>query len=197
MHFTVSIGWVKHQSPVGRGPPKAGFNEPVEYLQAVCVQNYTSVMSKKQISILLVLVVLAGAAAYLLKDWFKPESIQISCLIRPAPPGRRPQPSGTDAPSGKPGYNVAFAFNHKLALTAIKVFPLADAMTNKYPRPLWSLASPSNSVPTKSIVYGDRIRGLPPVVKGATADPLEAGGAYRLVIEAGDVKAQQDFQIPR
>ena len=153
-------------------------------------------MSKKQLSILLVLLALAGVAVYMLKDSFKGESIQIACLIRPAQPSRRPQPSGVDAPSGKQGYNVAFAFNHKIALTAVKVFPLADAMTNKYPRPLWNLASPSNAVPTKSIVYGDRIRGLQPVVKGATADALEAGGSYRLVIEAGDVKAQQDFQIP-
>ena len=154
-------------------------------------------MSKKQLSVLLVLLALAGVAAYLLKDWLKAEPIQISCLIRPAQPSRRPQSNRTDAPSGKPGYNVAFAFNHKVVLTAVKVFTLADASTNKYPRPIWSLASPSNSVPTRSIVYGDRIRGLVPTVKGATADPLEPGGSYRLVIEAGETKAQQDFQIPR
>ena len=89
-------------------------------------------MSKKQLSILLVLLALAGVAAYLLQDWFKPESIQITCLIRPAQPSRRPQSNRADAPSGKPGYNVAFAFNHKVALTTVKVFPLADALTNKY-----------------------------------------------------------------
>src|SRR3954470_24162846 len=108
-------------------------------------------MTKKQLSILLVLLALAGVAAYMLKDYFKAEPIQISCLIRAAQPGRRPQPRAADAPSGKPGYNVAFAFNHKLSLTSIKVFTLADAQTNKYPRPLWNLASPSNSIPTKSI----------------------------------------------
>lgn len=154
-------------------------------------------MSKKQLTVLLVLLTLAGVAAYILKDSFAAEPIQITCLIRPAQPVRRPPPNRADVPSGKPGYNVAFAFNHKLALTAIKVFPLADAQTNKYPRPIWSLASSSNSMPTKSIVYGDRIRGLQPTVKGATADPLEPGGSYRLVIEAGEVKAQHDFQIPR
>lgn len=154
-------------------------------------------MSKKQLSVLLVLLALAGFAAYLLKDWLKPEPIQISCLIRPSQPNRRPPPNRADTPSGKPGYNVAFAFNHKVSLTAVKVFTLADATTNKYPRPIWSIASPSNSFPTKSIVYGERVRGLQPTVKGATADPLEPGGSYRLVIEAGDMKAQQDFQIPR
>lgn len=153
-------------------------------------------MSKKQISILVVVLALAGVAAYLMKDWLKAEPIQITCLIRQAQPSRRPQ-SPTGPPSGKPGYFVAFAFNHKLSLTEVKVSTLADALTNKYPHLLWHLTSPSNSIPTKSIVYGDRIRGLQPAIKGATADALEPGGEYRLMIEAGDVKVQQDFQIPR
>ena len=153
-------------------------------------------MSKKQISILIVVLALAGVAAYLLKDWLKAEPIQITCLIRPAQPSRRPQ-SPTEPASGKRGYNVAFAFNHKVSLTTVKVSLLADALTNKYPHLLWHLTCPSNSVPTKSIVYGDRIRGLQPAIKGATADALEAGGEYRLMIEAGDVRAQQDFSIPR
>ena len=119
-------------------------------------------------------------------------------LIRAAPPSRRPPRAGAEAPSGKPGYNVAFAFNHRVALTAIKVFPTADALTNKYPHLLWNLVSPSNSIPTKSIVYGEYLRGLPPTIKGATPDTLEPGVEYRLVIEAtGGVKAQQDFQMPR
>lgn len=154
-------------------------------------------MSKKQLVVLLVLLALAGAAVYTLKDWLRPEPIQITCLIRPAQPSRRPPPKRADAPSGRPGYNVTFALNHRLALTTVKVFLLADAMTNKYPQPIWNLTSLSNSVPTKSIVYGERIRGLQPAVKGATADPLEPGGAYRLMIEAGEVKGQQDFQMPR
>jgi hypothetical protein len=153
-------------------------------------------MSKKQLSILLVLLALAGVAAYLLKDWMKPEPIQISCLIRPMPANRRPQPNRADPPSGKPGYNVSFAFNHRIAVTAVKVFTVADAMTNKYPRALWSLSSASNAIPMKSLVYGDRIRGMQPPFKGALPDPLEPGGEYRLVIEAGELKAQQDFQIP-
>lgn len=154
-------------------------------------------MTTKQLSILLVLLALAGVAAYLLRDYFKAEPIQITCLIRPTQPGRRPLPRGAEAPSGKPGYNVAFAFNHKLTLTSIKVFSVADAQTNKYPRPLWNLTSASNSIPTKSIVYGDRIRGLQPTIKGASAETLEPGNSYRIVIQAAEATAQQDFDIPK
>lgn len=153
-------------------------------------------MSKKQLLVVLVLLAMAGVAAYLLKDWLKPEPIQITSLIRPIPANRRPLPNRATPPSGKAGYNVAFAFNHRIGLTAVKVFTVADATTNKYPRALWSLSSVSNAVPLKSLVYGDRIRGMQPAFKGALPDPLESGGAYRLVIEAGEMKAQQDFQIP-
>lgn len=154
-------------------------------------------MTKKQLSILLVLVALAGVAAYLLRDYFRAEPIQIACLIRASQPNRRPLPRGAEDPSGKPGYNVAFAFNHKLSLNSVKVFSLADVQTNKFPRPLWNLTSPSNSIPTKSIVYGERIRGLQPTIKGATAETLEPGNTYRVVIQAGDTKAEQDFEIPK
>lgn len=153
-------------------------------------------MNKKQIALFVVLLVLAGTAVYMFKDWFAEEPIQISCLIRPARPSRRAPPPRQDAPSGRPGYNVTFALNHKVAITAIQVFPLQDVLTNKYPHAIWNLQSVSNTVPTKSIIYGERIRGMQPTVKGATADPLEPGGAYRLIIEAGNLKAEKDFQMP-
>ena len=58
--------------------------------------------------------------------------------------------------------------------------------------------SDSNSVPTKDFAYGAPIKGMHPAVKEATADPLEAGVPYRLVIEAGAVKVEHDFApVPR
>jgi hypothetical protein len=36
-----------------------------------------------------------------------------------------------------------------------------------------------------------------PSVKGATADPLEAGVKYRLLIEAGPLKAEHNFELAR
>jgi hypothetical protein len=152
-------------------------------------------MKKKPLLVTLALVALAGLAAYMMMDWLRPAPIQVECLIRRAQPSRRPQPAAESA-SGRPGYNVSFAFNRKVALTAIRVYPLQEALTNKHPHAIWNLQSVSNAVPTKSLVYGGWVRGMQPVVKGAMADPLEAGSSYRLVVEAGDGKVEKDFQMP-
>lgn len=154
-------------------------------------------MNKRQIGLLVLLVLLAGAAIYMFKDWFAPEPIHIAYSVRPTPPQRRPQTANREVASGKPGYNVVFNFGRKLPLASVKVFPLEDALTNKYPHAIWNLISDSNSVPVESISYGGRIRGMHPAVKGATADPLEPGRSYRLAIETTELKVDKDFQIPR
>lgn len=153
-------------------------------------------MNKRQLTLLLVLLVLAGSAVYMLKDSFASEPIQITCLIRPAKPARQPTTSRREAPSGIPGYNVTFAFDRKVALTSVKVFPLQDVLTNKYPHAIWNLHSASNTMPTKSLIYGGRMRGLQPTVKDDQADPLLPGNSYRLVITTPTETAQRDFQIP-
>ena len=56
------------------------------------------------------------------------------------------------------------------------------------------MVSDSNSVPIKELVYGMYIRGMRPSVKGATPDPLQPGVKYRLLIEAGPLKAEHDFE---
>ena len=76
---------------------------------------------------------------------------------------------------------------------SLKVIPLSDIQTNKYPHPIWQLVSDSNSVPVKDLVYGMRIQGMRPAVQGASADPLEPGVSYRLLIEANGLKAEHDF----
>jgi len=155
-------------------------------------------MNKRQVTLLTVLILSAGAAVYVFKDWFKAEPIQIAYTVRPAPAPRNANPTPQrDAPSGKPGYNVTFGFNQKLTLNSVKVFHLQDALTNKYPYAIWDLVSESNSPPVKSLVYGNRLRGLHPTVKGAQAEPLEAGGSYRIVISSDGRKAEKDFEIPR
>jgi hypothetical protein len=152
-------------------------------------------MNKKQILVAVVILALAGFAAYLMRDWLKPAPIQIECLVRKAQPSRRPQ-SAFDAPSGKAGYNVTFALSRKAPLTSIKVFSLEDVQTNKYPHALWNLVCPSNPVPTKSLVYGGWVRGLQPATKGVNAEQLEPGKSYRIIVEADGQDAQQDFKVP-
>jgi hypothetical protein len=88
-----------------------------------------------------------------------------------------------------------FEFDHRLKLTSIKIVSLADSLTNKYPHPLWHMISSSNSVPTKGFVYGLDVPGMRSAVNGATADPLDPRQTYKLLLEAGSVKAQHDFTL--
>ncbi len=118
-------------------------------------------------------VLLSGFSLYLNRDWFAKDNIS---LVNP----------------------IVFGFDRKLKLTSLKVIPLPDIQTNKYPHPIWHLVSESNSVPTKDFAYGARISGMHPAVQGAVPDPLEPGVTYRLMIEAGPVKCSHDFApVPR
>ena len=138
---------------------------------------------------------LAGLSLYLNRDWFAKDNIQISHRSRPARAVllRRKRPADDSLVNP-----IVFGFDRKLKLTSLKVIPLPDIQTNKYPHPIWHLVSESNSVPTKDFAYGARISGMHPAVQGAAPDPLEPGATYRLMIEAGPVKCSHDFApVPR
>jgi hypothetical protein len=146
-------------------------------------------MTRKTWMLIALVVVLGGTSLYLNQDWFAKDVIQITHRSRPARATffRRQRPSDSQVNP------LVFGFDRKLKLTSIAVVPLSDILTNKYPHPIWHLVSTSNSVPTKTFYYGERIKGMQPEVKGATADPLEPGVQYRLLVEAGSFKAQHDF----
>jgi hypothetical protein len=152
-------------------------------------------MTSKQWTLIALAIVLGGISLYLNRDWFAGESIQIHHRSRPARAGffRRNRP-----PASAPTDPVFFAFDRKLKLTSLKVIPVSEIETNKYPHPIWELVSDSNSIPVAEWSYGMPIRGMRPSVKGATPDPLEPGVKYRLLIQAGKLKAQEDFvPVPR
>jgi hypothetical protein len=67
--------------------------------------------------------------------------------------------------------------------------------SNKYALPAWELKSDSNSAPIKMFSYGERIRGMQPIVSNSRPEPLDPGATYRLFVEAGAQKAQHDFTI--
>jgi hypothetical protein len=135
---------------------------------------------------------LGGISLYLNRDWFAKDTIQIYHRSRPARASlvRRKRTDPTANPAVNP---IIFGFSAKLKLTDVKVIPVSDIQTNKYPHPIWHLISDSNSVPTKDFSYGDSIRGMRPAIKGAIPDPLEPGVSYRLLVEADDFKATHDF----
>ena len=147
-------------------------------------------MTTKQWTLVALAVILGGLSLYLNRDWFAGDVIQIHHRSRPARAGffrrnRRPPDTATDP--------VFFVFDRKLKLTSLKVIPVSEIETNKYPHPIWDLVAASNSVPVMEFAYGMRIPGLRPRVNGATADPLVPGVNYRLLIQAGHLKAEHDF----
>ena len=152
-------------------------------------------MTRKLWILIALAVVLGGLSLYLNQDWFASEDIHIQHRSRPARTAvfrrSRPQPPAATDP-------VYFAFNRKLKLTSLKVIPVSEIETNKYPHPILDLVSDSNSVPISEWSYGRPIRGMRPSVKGARPDPLQPDVKYRLLIEAGKTKAEHDFTpVPR
>ncbi len=149
-------------------------------------------MTRKQVMLIALAVLLGGISLYLNKDWFAKDDIHIIHRSRPVRSGffrrgKRPE----TRPAVEP---VFFSFDRKLKLTSLKVIPVQDIETNKHPHPIWDLTSDSNSVPVTEFTYGRPIPGMRPAVKGATPDPLEPGVKYRLLIEAGSRKAEHDFE---
>lgn len=149
-------------------------------------------MTKKQVLLLAIAVVLLCGYVYYFTDWFASESIQIVHTLRPYTPSKRGRGRSSD---DNPAANtVSFGFNRKCRLIEVKVIPASDLATNKYAHPIWHLVSESNSVPTKAFVYGMNIQGMHPKVPGARPDPLQPGVAYRLFVEAGDLKGEHEFK---
>jgi hypothetical protein len=146
-------------------------------------------MTKKNVFLIILVAALGGLSLYMNRDHFATPPIQITHrdLIGR---GRRQNRGGF------PGETMHFLLDREVRLTSIKVLPLNTVETNKNSTPLWHLVSDSGSVPVKLFSYGFRIEGMEPAVKGEIATPLEAGGSYRILIEAGHQKAVHDFTLP-
>ena len=145
-------------------------------------------MTTKNWMLIALTVMLGGLSLYLNRDWFARDNIQIMHRSRPARGAfRHPR---SDNPLIDP---LSFWFDRKVKLTSLKVVPVFDIETNKYPQPIWHLISDSNSVPIKEFTYGMRIQGMRPALNGAAPDPLEPGVKYRLFLQAGKQKAEHDF----
>jgi len=147
-------------------------------------------MTSKQLMLIALAVILGGISLYLNKDWFAGDIIQIHHRSLPARGRffRRNRPA--DASDTEP---VVFGFDRKIKLKSLKVIPVSDIETNKYPHPVWDLVAATNSVAITEFAYGMRVPGMQPRVQGATADPLVPGISYRLIIDAGGLKAEHDF----
>ncbi len=148
-------------------------------------------MTRKIWVLVALALVLGGLSLYLNKDWFAKDNIQISHRSRPirSPWFRRGKRADDSAVNP-----IVFLFDRSIRLKSVKVVPVSDIETNKYPQPIWSLISDSNSLPVKNFAYGARIPGMHPAFKGAAPYQLEPGAKYRLYIDTGALKAEHDFQ---
>lgn len=143
-------------------------------------------MTKQNGFLIGIAVILLTVYAVYFTDWFRPQTLKIFHTSR----NLRPQLTKAGAiPS------LIFGFNRQMKLTEIKLVPLAESQTNSRTLPLWHLVSDSNSVPVKSIFYGQSIRGLKPAVPGTRPQPLATNVTYRLIVEAGKIKGEHDFEL--
>ena len=131
-------------------------------------------------------VLLAAAYIAFFTEWFKPQTVKIFHTSRNLRVGK----AQTGALPG-----LIFGINRQLKLTDIKVVPLTASETNHSSLPVWHLVSDSNSVPVKAFFYGQPIRGLKPAVPGSRPQALETNVPYRLIVEAGKVRGEHDFEL--
>ena len=138
-------------------------------------------MQKKELTWIAVVVALIGLSLWLNRGQFAKEQMVINPSLRPA---RR-----ADATV----WPVFFALNNDFKLTSVKVIPFNGDKFDPMGLPAWQLISDSNSVPTRAFRYGQPIQGMKPALKDVKPDPLQPGVTYRLLVEAGSVKASADF----
>ena len=143
-------------------------------------------MSKNNWLLIIALLGLATVYAVYFTDWFRPKFIAIYDVSRP----NRLHPPWANAPEAIP---VTFGFGARYQITELKVVPLAAWQTNHEAMPVWHLISDSNSIPLKSFLYGQYLRGMKPAVPGSRAEPLVPDVTYHLELRAGKARGEHDF----
>jgi hypothetical protein len=144
-------------------------------------------MTKKTVILLATTVILSVVYVIYFTDWFAPKTVDIFHTCRSI--HLRGRAKNSEIPT------VIFGLNQKLKLTEIKVVSAAAFRTNQNTVPLWHLVSDSNSVPVGSFYYGGRIRGMKPLINGEHAIPLATNVTYRLIVTAGSIKGEHDFEL--
>jgi len=137
-------------------------------------------MTKKNIALISLALVLATVYVIYFTDWFHTKSIIISHTTRPL---------------GRAGRMVLlFSLGDDYELTEIKVVPLAEWQTNRFAQPLWHVLGDSSDT-FNHFVYGQRMDGMDPVIEGTHPMPLQPGVKYRIFVNAGKMKGYHDFQF--
>jgi len=147
-------------------------------------------MNKKNVLLLVTVVVLGAAYVYFFTDWFRPKHIEIFHTSRAVPGGRL----GARVRAGNANTAVVqFGLDNTYRLTEITVLSLDELKTNPTALPMWHLISDSNSVPIKNFPYGVAVAGMKPAVGNEWPQPLDPNVHYRIVVAAGSRTGQHDF----
>jgi hypothetical protein len=151
-------------------------------------------LSRKEIFLVALVLVLGGSYIVFFSDWFKPRFIRIEHSVRSSREGW----AGSNRVEAVAGAGaVTFALHKPYKLTSVQVVPLAEIQTNKYAHPVWHLISKEGSVPADGFAYGFPLQGMSPAVSGVEPEPLASGMKYRLLVEAGSLKGTNDFKVER
>ena len=143
-------------------------------------------MSKKNIALVSVLIVLGAIYVYYFTGLFNEPKIEIVYQYR-LKPGRGKRGTGE--------YAATFSLSRKYELTDVKVIEEAEFKTNKYPHAVWHLITESNSIPTKVLIYSWPVQGMKPEIEKVRAEPLQTNVNYMLLLEAGNLKGRKTFKI--
>jgi hypothetical protein len=141
---------------------------------------------RKSVVVAIGVVVLAAIALYANRERFQRGTIQITHRLHRTG-GRFDDPSGV-AP-------ILFELDRSARITSIKVVLASEIANNKYAHPLWHLVANARTAPIRGFLYGMELPGMRTAVKDATAEPLTMGPTYRLLVEAGSLKTQYDFDL--
>jgi len=146
---------------------------------------------KKLLLVATTFLLVVGVYAYVYRDWFRATDMQIYHRLSAG----RAVGGQTRANRVPAGAAVAFGFDRAYELKDVEIVDVDALKTNTAALSLWHLVSDSNSVPVKGFVYGERIRGMRPFVKGARPESLQSNVTYRLIVKTGRLKGQHDFKI--
>jgi hypothetical protein len=147
-------------------------------------------MNNKAIWTTILLVALAGLCIYINRDMFSQAPLQVYHRVQSRVTTANRRPQNALPQNGNP---VLFGLSRKVTLKSVRVCIASEVETNKYARAVWELTTSSNSIPVKSLMYGQNIRGMQPARKGIQPDPLEPGVQYRLFLESSGGNAMRDF----
>lgn len=134
-------------------------------------------MSKKNLILIATALILGAIYVFKFTDWFQEKHIQILYRAR----------------NSQLFFGLA---DKQYRLTQIKVVKADEANTNKYARAVWHLvAADQGSAPIEHFAYGEVIQGMKPAIPDLTPEPLSKNTSYRIFVEAGKLKGQQDFTV--